>query len=70
MGATAMKVPQPTLPCKSQIFIDDEVIGFGVQVRETGRKSFTLDYMFEDGRWLHAIIAAICIHRDQRAVLL
>jgi hypothetical protein len=29
--------------------MDDEVIGFGVQVRETGRKSFTLDYMFEDG---------------------
>jgi hypothetical protein len=27
--------------------MDDEVIGFGVQVRESGRKSFTLDYMFE-----------------------
>ncbi len=31
----------------SPIFMDDDVIGFGVQVRETGRKSFTLDYMFE-----------------------
>jgi hypothetical protein len=31
---------------KSPIFMDDEVIGFGLQVRETGRKSFTLDYMF------------------------
>ncbi len=30
--------------------MDDEVIGFGVQVRETGRKSFTLDYMFEGRR--------------------
>ena len=35
---------------KSPIFMDDEVIGFGVQVRETGRKSFTLDYMFEGRR--------------------
>ena len=35
---------------KSPIFIDDEVIGFGLQVRETGRKSFTLDYMFEGRR--------------------
>ena len=32
---------------KSPIFMDDEVIGFGVQVRDTGRKSFTLDYTFE-----------------------
>ena len=31
---------------KSPIFMDDEVIEFGVEVRETGRKSFTLDYMF------------------------
>jgi hypothetical protein len=31
------------------MFMDDEVIGFGVQVRETGSKSFTLDYIF-DGR--------------------
>ena len=30
--------------------MDDEVIMFGVQVRETGRKSFTLDYMFEGRR--------------------
>jgi hypothetical protein len=29
------------------IFMDDEVIGFGVQVRGNGRKSFTLDYRFE-----------------------
>jgi hypothetical protein len=35
---------------KSPIFMDDEVIGFGVQVRETGRKSFTLDYMLEGRR--------------------
>ena len=35
---------------KSPILMDDEVIGFGVQVRETGRKSFTLDYMFEGRR--------------------
>src|ERR1700731_4240827 len=35
---------------KSPIFMDDEVIGFGVQIRETGRKSFTLDYMFEGRR--------------------
>jgi len=35
---------------KSPIFMDDEVIGFGVQVRDTGRKSFTLDYMFEGRR--------------------
>ena len=28
---------------KSPIFMDEEVIGFGLQVRETGRKSFTLD---------------------------
>ena len=34
----------------SSIFMDDEVIGFGVQVRENGRKSFTLDYMFEGRR--------------------
>jgi hypothetical protein len=31
---------------KCPISMDDEVIGFGIQVRETGRKSFTLDYMF------------------------
>jgi integrase len=30
--------------------MDDEVIGFGVQVRETGRRSFTLDYNFEGRR--------------------
>lgn len=35
---------------RSPIFMDDEVIGFGVQVRETGRKSFTLDYTFEGRR--------------------
>ena len=37
---------------KSPIFMDDEVIGFGVGVRETGRKSFTLEYMFEGRRAL------------------
>jgi hypothetical protein len=26
--------------------MDDKVIGCGVRVRETDRKSFTLDYMF------------------------
>lgn len=31
--------------------MDDEVIGFGLQVRQTGRRSFTLDYMFEGRRW-------------------
>jgi hypothetical protein len=35
---------------KSPIFMDDEVIGFGVQVRESGRKSFTLDYTYEGRR--------------------
>jgi len=35
---------------RSPIFMDEEVIGFGLQVRETGRKSFTLDYMFEGRR--------------------
>jgi hypothetical protein len=45
---------------KSPIFMDDEVIGFGVQVRETGRKSFALDYMFE-GRRLY--IGALPIDR-------
>jgi hypothetical protein len=28
---------------KSPIFMDDQVIGFGVQVRKTGRESFALD---------------------------
>ena len=35
---------------KSPIFTDDEVIGFGVQVCKTGRRSFTLDYTFEGRR--------------------
>ena len=35
---------------KSPIFMDDKVIGFGVQVRQTGRKSFTLDHTFEGRR--------------------
>lgn len=39
----------------SPIFMDDDVIGFGVQVRHTGRKRFTLDYMFE-GRSPAALI--------------
>lgn len=29
------------------IFMDDQVIGFGLQVRQNGRKSFTFDYRFE-----------------------
>ena len=32
------------------IFMDVEVIGFGIQVRPSGRKSFTLDYSFEGRR--------------------
>jgi len=36
---------------KSPIFMDDESIGFGIQVGATGPKSFTLDYTF-DGRRL------------------
>ena len=39
--------------CKSPIFMDEEVIGFGIQVREAGRKSFTLDYTFEGCRRLY-----------------
>jgi Arm DNA-binding domain len=35
---------------KSPIFMDDEVIGFGIQVRDTGRKCFTLNYTFEGRR--------------------
>jgi hypothetical protein len=35
---------------RSPIFYDDKVIGFGLQVRSNGRKSFTLDYTFEDRR--------------------
>jgi integrase len=34
----------------SPIFMDCDVIGFGLQVRPTGRKSFTLDYSFEGRR--------------------
>jgi hypothetical protein len=29
---------------RSPIFMDQEVIGFGLQVRSNGRKAFTLDY--------------------------
>lgn len=35
---------------KSPIFYDDEVIGFGLQVRDNGRKTFTLDYTVEGRR--------------------
>lgn len=35
---------------RSPIVMDDEVIGFGVQVRSNGRRSFTLDYSFERRR--------------------
>jgi integrase len=34
---------------RSPIFRDDELVGFGVQIRPNGRKSFTLDYVI-DGR--------------------
>lgn len=32
------------------IFMDADLIGFGVQVRPSGRKTFTLDYSFERRR--------------------
>jgi len=35
---------------RSPIFYDDEVIGFGLQVRDNGRKTFTLDYTVEGRR--------------------
>lgn len=35
---------------KSPIFYDEEVIGFGLQVRDIRRKTFTLDYTFEGRR--------------------
>jgi hypothetical protein len=35
---------------KSAIFYDDEAIGFGLQVRDDGGKSFTLDYTHEGRR--------------------
>jgi len=35
---------------RSPIFYDDEVIGFGLQVRRNGRKTFTLDYTVEGRR--------------------
>jgi hypothetical protein len=35
---------------KSPIFYDHEVIGFGLQVRDNGRETFTLDYTFESRR--------------------
>jgi hypothetical protein len=34
---------------RSPIFRDDELVGFGVQIRPNGRKTFTLDYVI-DGR--------------------
>ena len=40
---------------KSPIFYDDEVIGFGLQVRSNGRKTFTLDYTFKGGRRRYAV---------------
>jgi hypothetical protein len=45
------------------MFMDDEVIGFGVQVRETGSKSFTRDYIF-DGRRRPLYIADFLIGRQ------
>jgi hypothetical protein len=35
---------------RSPIFYDDEVIGFGLQVRDNGRKTFTLNDTFETRR--------------------
>jgi integrase len=32
---------------RSPIFRDDELVGFGVQMRSNGRKSFTLDYLID-----------------------
>lgn len=34
---------------KSPIFFDDEVFGFGLQVRDNDRKTFTLDYALRRG---------------------
>ena len=53
---------------KSPIFMDDEVIGFGVQVRETGRKSFTLDYMFEFG--IHIFLGGAFAMRTVGAMII
>jgi hypothetical protein len=35
---------------RSPIYYDEEVIGFGLQVRDNGRKTFTLDYTVEGRR--------------------
>jgi Arm DNA-binding domain len=35
---------------KAPILMDDEVIGFGAEVRGNGRRSFTFDYRFEGRR--------------------
>ena len=35
---------------RSPIFYDDEAIGFVLQVRDNGRKTFTLDYTVEGKR--------------------
>jgi len=45
---TVRQQPQ-TKNSGSPIFRDDELVGFGVQIRLNGRKSFTLDYV-TDGR--------------------
>jgi hypothetical protein len=49
--------------------MDDEVVGFGVEVRETGRKSFTLDYMFEGQRPAGATSAIFPTGRLRERVL-
>jgi integrase len=41
------KAASPSPSGRAPILCDDEVIGFGLQVRPSGRKSFTLDYTFE-----------------------
>lgn len=53
----------------SPIFIDDQVIGFGLQVRQNGRKTFTLDYTFEARRRRYYIgdypTWAVAVARDE-----
>ena len=59
---------------KSPIFYDDEVIGFGLQVRDNGRKTFTLDYSFEGRRRRYFVgdypAWSVAAARDDRMIVL